>query len=195
MPPFPVKSEEQAYSYLKGHPELLATCGFSTMAHGRPDMLWTGEPPRTSFQKLFAQSLQNAIQDALRSSSRLGEGMGRWRPDYLQARDWFLSSYPLLGALASSFTIVDDRDVVRRMGIPVAAVNCQLRELYINPDCRPHLEGWKFILAHEFLHAALRHDVRRQDRDPVLWNVACDEIMSTATVTETAETDDATQTE
>ena len=29
----------------------------------------------------------------------------------------------------------------------------------------------------------------------VLWNVACDEIMSTATVTETAETDDATQTE
>lgn len=29
----------------------------------------------------------------------------------------------------------------------------------------------------------------------VLWNVACDEIMSTATVTETAETDDAIQTE
>ena len=177
-PPFPVKSEEQAYSYLKEHPELLATCGFSTMAHGRPDMVWAGEPPRTPFQKLFAQSLQNAIQDALRSSSRLGEGMGRWRPDYLQARDWFLSSYPLLGALASSFTIVDDRDTVRRMGIPVAAVNCQLRELYITPECRLYLEGWKFILAHEFLHAALRHDVRRQDRDPVLWNVACDFVVN-----------------
>ena len=48
------------------------------------------------------------------------------------------------------------------MGIPVAAVNCQLRELYINPDCRLYLEGWKFVLAHEFLHAALRHDVRRR---------------------------------
>ena len=155
-PPFPVKNEEQSYSYLKEHPELLKGCRFSTMAHGRPDMVWTGEPPRTSFPKLFAQSLQNAIQDALRSSSRLGEEMGRWKPDYLQARDWFLSSYPLLGTLASSFTIVDDRDTVRRMGIPVAAVNCQLRELYINPDCRLYLEGWEFVLAHEFLHAALR---------------------------------------
>ena len=104
-PPFPVRSEEQAYSYLNEHPELLKGCRFSTMTHGRPDMVWAGETPRISSQKLLAQSLQNAIQDALRSSSRLGEGMGRWRPDYLQARDWFLSSFPLLGALASSFTI------------------------------------------------------------------------------------------
>ena len=40
------------------------------------------------------------------------------------------------------------------------------------------MEEWKFVLAHEFLHAALRHDVRRQDRHPVLWNVACDFVVN-----------------
>jgi predicted metal-dependent peptidase len=33
-------------------------------------------------------------------------------------------------------------------------------------------------MAHEFLHAALRHDARHQWRDPYLWNVACDYIIN-----------------
>ena len=177
-PSVPVKSEEQVYSLLKEQPELLSKCTFSTITNGRPDMRWTGEPPKVSFPELFAQSIQSAIQEALCSSSRLGSRSGRWRPDYLLARDWFLSSYPLLGALATSFRVVDDREAVRRMGLPVAAVNCQLRELYINADLRLNLEVWKFILAHEFLHAALRHDIRCQDRGPVLWNVACDFVVN-----------------
>ena len=37
---------------------------------------------------------------------------------------------------------------------------------------------WEFILAHEFLHAALRHDVRREERNPILWNVACDYVIN-----------------
>ena len=141
-------------------------------------MRWTGEPPKVSFPELFAQSIQSVIQEALCSSSRLGSRSGRWRPDYVLARDWFLSSYPLLGAMAASFQVVDDREAVRRMGIPAAAVNCQLRELYINADLRLNLEVWKFILAHEFLHAALRHDIRCQDRNPILWNVACDFVVN-----------------
>ena len=178
MPPFPVKSEEQAYRLLKEEPELLSKCSFSTTAHGRPDMRWTGDTPKVSFPDIFAQSLQATIQEALCSSSRLGHSFGRWKPNYLLARDWFLSSYPLLGALAASFIIVDDRETVQSMGIPVAAVNCQLRELYINRDCRLNQDGWKFVLAHEFLHAALRHDIRCQDRHPILWNVACDFVVN-----------------
>jgi predicted metal-dependent peptidase len=33
-------------------------------------------------------------------------------------------------------------------------------------------------MAHEFLHAALRHDVRHQWRDAYLWNVACDFVIN-----------------
>lgn len=187
--PFPVKGEEQTFEYLSAHPELLPTCAFGTMSRGRPDFVpakglarrprLAGYTSGGTFPELFAQSLQTAIQEALWASSRLTDGgSGKYLPDWLQARDWFLSGYPLLGALASSFTVVDDRDTVRRMGIPVAAVNCQLRELYINPDCALGLAGWKFVLAHEFLHAALRHDVRRQDRNPILWNVACDFVVN-----------------
>ena len=187
-PHFLAKSEEQAYHYLQEHPELLAECAFGTLARGRPDLVWSPDaaPPRRAFQAVqrsfpeaFAQSLQDAVRETLWSSSRLSGGAsGRYLPDYIRARDWVLSSYPLLGALASSFTLVNDRDAVRRLGIPVAAVNCQLRELYVNPDCKLSTAGWKFVLAHEFLHAALRHDVRRQDRDPILWNVACDFVVN-----------------
>jgi predicted metal-dependent peptidase len=33
-------------------------------------------------------------------------------------------------------------------------------------------------MAHELLHAGLRHQARRQGRDPYLWNVACDYVVN-----------------
>ena len=33
-------------------------------------------------------------------------------------------------------------------------------------------------MAHEMLHAALRHGTRRQGRDPYIWNVACDYVIN-----------------
>ena len=33
-------------------------------------------------------------------------------------------------------------------------------------------------MAHELLHAGLRHDTRCQGRDPYLWNVACDYVIN-----------------
>jgi hypothetical protein len=50
-----------------------------------------------------------------------------------RARRWFVSSYPLLGGLASQFTIVADADVARRGQISIAAVHAGLGEIYINP--------------------------------------------------------------
>ena len=97
---------------------------------------------------------------------------------YDRAKEWFVSSYPLLGALAAGFRLVDDVETVRRMHIPVAAVDPHMQEIYINSSCRLSLEEWKFVLAHEYLHAALRHDVRRDERDPILWNVACDYVVN-----------------
>ncbi len=84
----------------------------------------------------------------------------------------------MLGAVAAGFQLVDDLAVVQRMRVPIAAVNAHLQEIYVNPGCRLSFEEWKFDLAHEFLHAALRHDIRREERDPILWNVACDYIIN-----------------
>ena len=33
---------------------------------------------------------------------------------------------------------------------------------------------WQYVLAHLALHLALNHAARREDRDPFLWNLACD---------------------
>lgn len=175
----PVKDEEQVYAWLNEHPEAVHRQIFSTMTHGRSDLRWE-RVSQIDFPAVFASSLQESMRDALRESVGLPPQRRRSARtgSIYEARDWFISSYPLLGVLAASFTIVDDADTVRRMGIPVAAVNPQLRELYINPDCRYKSGEWRFIMAHEYLHAALRHDTRCDGRSHELWNVACDYVVN-----------------
>lgn len=34
------------------------------------------------------------------------------------------------------------------------------------------------VLAHEILHIALKHGLRRQNRDPITWNIACDHAVN-----------------
>jgi len=177
--PCSVKDEDQVYQWLKENPEAMGNRLFSTMTRGRPDMLWDGDL-RTDFTVVLARSLQDSMKDALRVSTGLPpQKRIQTRTDNVfEARDWFISSYPLLGALAASFRIVDDADIVQRMGISVAAISPQLQEIYINPYCRYKMGEWRFILAHEYLHAALRHDVRCDGRNHKLWNVACDYVVN-----------------
>jgi predicted metal-dependent peptidase len=94
------------------------------------------------------------------------------------ALGWFVSSYPLLGALAAGMTIVADADLARGWDISVAAVNAQAAEIYVNPLLSMGTEEWRFVLAHEMLHAALRHGERAEWREPYLWNVACDYVVN-----------------
>ena len=173
--PFAVKSEEQVYRKLKDHPELAAQVSFG-MTTDKADMVWNGET-KDDYPKELAHSLQNAIQDAI-EDAQYGSTKKRSTGPYGVARNWFVSSYPLLGAVASSFRIVDDENVTMRANIPVAAVNPALKEIYVDPRADLSLREWKFVLAHEFLHAALRHDERCEDRDPVLWNIACDYVIN-----------------
>lgn len=178
--PFVVKSEEQAYEWLQEQEAERLEGSFSTMTNGRPDMVWREAHRKVDYTEIFAQSLQASMRDTIRQVKGLpGEwGSHRFRAKYQKAREWFVSSYPLLGALATSFRIVDDLNTVQRMYIPVAAVSAQMQEIYINPRCQLGYEEWKFVLAHEFLHAALRHDLRCEGRDPELWNVACDLVVN-----------------
>ncbi|MEN3535338.1 hypothetical protein AAH991_09535 [Microbispora sp. ZYX-F-249] len=94
------------------------------------------------------------------------------------ALGWFVSSYPLLGALAAGMTIVADVDLARGWDISVAAVNAEAAEIYVNPLVSMTTEEWRFVLAHEMLHAALRHGERAGPRDPYVWNVACDFVVN-----------------
>lgn len=95
-----------------------------------------------------------------------------------KAAAWFLSHYPLLGGLASYFSIIEDIDFCHRHKIQIAAVDADQGEIYANPSCGLTLEEWKFVLAHEYLHAGLCHHKRGQGRDPYLWNIACDYVIN-----------------
>ena len=110
------------------------------------------------------------------AGSLAGEG-GR-KTQWRQALSWFVSSYPLLGALAAAFKLVEDAEVCRLHGIGVAAISPAAAELYVNPLCGLDEGERRFVIAHELLHAGLRHDTRGGGRDPWLWNVACDYVIN-----------------
>ena len=94
-----------------------------------------------------------------------------------RSQDWFISSYPLLGALAAAFKLVEDSEVCHLHGIRVAAISPAAAELYVNTLCGLEDSEHRFVIAHELLHG-LRHDTRGGGRDPWLWNVACDYVIN-----------------
>ena len=174
--------EEKLYRRLLAEPGKRYGASLSLMSNGRADMVWDGKNRFRDYEAAFADSLRRALRDSIQLAGGQPRENGKARKStatgYRRAKEWFVSSYPLLGAVAAGFEIVDDLATIQRMRVPIAAVNARLQEIYINPGCRLFFEEWQFILAHEFLHAALRHDVRCEERDPVLWNVACDYIIN-----------------
>lgn len=150
-------------------------------AGARPDMIpkphGDGSRRPGFYQELFAKGLAEAVAQAVVVASGddpSASGSARANSPGERARGWFMSAYPLLGALAAGFKLIEDRTICDRMAISVAAVDAQARELYLNPATVLSQDELRFVMAHELLHVGLRHDVRRQGRDPFLWNVACD---------------------
>lgn len=89
-----------------------------------------------------------------------------------------MDHYPLLGGIASSFKIIEDGQYCIKHQIQIAAVNVTAGEFYVNPSMKLSDEEWRFILAHEFLHAGLNHHARCENRNPVIWNIACDFVIN-----------------
>jgi len=94
------------------------------------------------------------------------------------ARSWFIANYPLLGALAAAFELIEDAEICKQLDIRVAAVDAEARELFMNPLAGLNFQECRFVMAHELLHVGLRHQARRQGRDPYFWNVACDFVIN-----------------
>ncbi len=136
-------------------------------------------PP--DWPKLFSLGISKAVADVVNKAANAPtEGTGA--PENLttaqKARRWFVSSYPLLGAMAAGFQLIEDRAVCARLDVGVAAVSPETREIYVNPAAGLDEMECRFVLAHELLHVGLRHQIRRQGRDPFLWNVACDYVIN-----------------
>ncbi len=175
-------SESQLYERLcaEGIPPELRLCG--TAGPGAYDML----PSQGRFDEGFwraklADGIRAAVASAVRVAGGVEDPMGGPRKSSSavdKARQWFVNRYPLLGSLASGMSFLEDPAVCRRMDISVAAVDPEMREVYISPGAGLEEDEWRFVVAHELLHVGLRHDARRQGRDAFLWNVACDYVIN-----------------
>lgn len=131
---------------------------------------------KVEWAKWFEEALARAVASVV--SRAAGAPVGRGPLSLAErGRRWFIDHYPLLGALAVSFELVEDPIALARMQVSIAAVDPAAREIYID-GCRLDEASCRFVLAHEMLHVGLRHGARRQGRDPFLWNVACDYVIN-----------------
>ncbi len=189
LPPgAPSTSENALYDWLfeNGLPPELR--GGGTAGPGTCDLLieeergW-GKPD--SYEKAWRNALGAGLRSAVAAAvdvaggklASLAGATGPTTPSQ-RGRSWFMTRYPLLGALAASFKLIEDAELCRRMDIHVAAVDAEARELYVNPQIGMDDAEARFVMAHELLHVGLRHQARCQGRDPFLWNVACDYVIN-----------------
>ncbi|MET9470020.1 hypothetical protein ABZY44_35560 [Streptomyces sp. NPDC006544] len=175
---YPGGDEEQLAGAWRqgGVPPRYEDCAAS--APGTPDQIlvpWRNGNAAPDWQTGFAHALTRSVS----ATMDLAAGREGHRPQpWERALNWFVSSYPLLGGLAAGLRIVADAELSRAQGIGIAAVSASAGEIYVNP-LRSFTDGeWRFILAHEMLHAALRHGERRGARDPYLHNVAADYVVN-----------------
>jgi predicted metal-dependent peptidase len=182
----PGATEEAIFKILceRGVPPELSGCG--TAGPAAPDMdvhagkasFWYGAE---TWEQLLAWGLRAAVTAAVDVAGGLISSIsqpGSASTSLERARSWFLSHYPLLGALAGAFTLIEDAAVCERMDIRIAAVDAEAREIYFNPRAMLNELELHYVMAHELLHVSLRHQARRQGRDPYLWNVACDYVIN-----------------
>ena len=149
------------------------------------DLFWTPNPMdergRVGWTHAFATGLIASVSSAVRVAGGYESHLGSDKEIVStaeRARRWFVNNYPLLGALASAFIIVEKPQVVQSLGISIAAVCAEAKEIYVNPAAALQWDEARFVIAHELLHVGLRHETRRHGRDPHLWNVACDFVVN-----------------
>ncbi len=182
-----VRSEEQLYSEFMENGIAPEYIGYGTGGN-KVDMIIGvyengvyGRNSKVDWVNCFALGLSMAVTSAVNVAAGFEKHLGADKEAKTiakRAKNWFISSYPLLGALAASFSIIEDPIICVRMEISVAAVNAYMQEIYINPAAGLDEYECRFVMAHELLHVGLRHHKRCAGRDPYLWNVACDYVIN-----------------
>jgi hypothetical protein len=173
--------EDRLFRRFRAHtlPDELRRLGSAGERSG--DMFWSPQPLSEKhyeqWTRAFAAGLVASVSSAVRVAGGYESRLGATEANVStaeRARRWFVNTYPLLGALAAAFTIIEDPNICHRAGVSVAAVDAEAKEMYVSPASALSFDEAKFVIAHELLHVGLRHEARRRGRDPYLWNVACD---------------------
>lgn len=179
----PGAGEAEIYAWMvaQGCPESVGSLG---TAGPHPDMVDEPIPrwqAKIRWADLFVEGLRAAVQRAVEvAGGRVlrFDGAATRVSAAEEARRWFIDRFPLLGAVAAAFRIIEDPLACRSLEVSVAAVSDMAGEIYVNPAGGLSGDELRFVMAHELLHAALRHLPRRRGRDPFLWNVACDYVVN-----------------
>lgn len=148
-----------------------------------PDMIGVETPVTYRYGKNtyvtdFAYALADSVRSVIDQAGDKPSNHSKRKSAMEKAAEWFINHYPLLGGIATGFKIIETRDRSNLNDIRIAAVDVVNAEIYVNPAAGLTLEEWKFVLAHEYLHAGLQHHARRSGRDPYLWNIACDFVIN-----------------
>lgn len=180
-----LKTELDIYEYLtERHADTCiqyfgtaAPCQCDMSGLSRPLTYDTANGGHNHFAACFACHLADCVSDAVTQSGGHARQSISNSPAAKAAR-WFIDHYPLLGGLAAHFRIIEDYRCCYQQEIKVAAIDVSAQEIYINPACRYNQNQWRFVLAHEYLHAGLNHNGRCAGRDTYLWNIACDFVIN-----------------
>lgn len=134
------------------------------------------------WEDLFGEGLRQAVTTAVKVAAgeveSLYDARSHQKSAAQRAKAWFINGFPLLGALATAFDVIEDTRICQRMNISVAAVDVEQREIYLNPAAGLSEDECRFVMAHELLHVGLRHHARREGRDAYYWNIACDYVIN-----------------
>lgn len=181
--PIKLNDEVKIYEYLLEKECTIPNQNYGLNTSDTRDMIGLDSPivykngGKNEYTATFSYAITHSIKKAV--SEVGGYDFSKKKDTVItKAAEWFLAHYPLLGSLASSFKIIEDVDICHKYEIHIAAVDATHGEIYATPTCHLSFEEWKFVLAHEYLHAGLCHHERCQGRDPYLWNVACDYVIN-----------------
>ena len=94
----------------------------------------------------------------------------------LRAYDWVQDHFPLLSAAAATFEL--DFEHAEQYNIAIAAVSARDQIIFVNPQVDLNELEWQWVLVHEILHVVLEHQQRLGQREPLIWNVACDYVIN-----------------
>ena len=148
-----------------------------------PDMIGVETPityryGKNSYVTDFAYALAASVRSVIDQAADKPSNHSKHKTIMEKAAEWFINHYPLLGGIATGFRIIEVHERTDLSDIQIAAVDVVNGEIYVNPAAGLTLDEWKFVLAHEYLHAGLQHHARRNGRDPYLWNIACDYVIN-----------------
>lgn len=179
-------NEIKIYEYLLENGLSEANNSFGTAAIGTCDMKGLDTPivynenngEYNSYSKGFSFALARSVSKAVSTAGGYKFTDEQEITDGKIAANWFINHYPLLGGLASHFKIIEDYNYCYKYDIQIAAIDVTCGEIYLNPAANLSIEEWKFVLAHEYLHAGLMHNERCNGRNHYLWNIACDFVIN-----------------